>query len=48
MINDENVWNFIVNKNYYEIFPLASIFDPPILNVPLKLKIGGSNMDARG
>ena len=29
MINDEVMWNFSTDENYYEIFPLASIFDPP-------------------
>ena len=29
MINDEIMWNFVVNENDYDIFPLASIFDPP-------------------
>ena len=28
MINDEVMWNFGANENYYEIFPLASKFDP--------------------
>ena len=32
MINDERMWNLSANENDYEIFPLASIFDPPILN----------------
>ena len=38
MINDEMMWNFSVNENYYDIFPLASIFDPPILYLPPTLE----------
>ena len=29
MINDEVMWNFLANENRHEILPLASIFDPP-------------------
>ena len=39
MINDEIMWSFVVNENDYDIFPLASIFDPPELNLPLNRNI---------
>ena len=35
MMNDEVMWSCSVNENYYDDFPLASIFDPIILNLPL-------------
>ena len=36
MVNDEVLWNFSVDENYYDIFPLASIYDPlyTVANVP--------------
>ena len=36
MINDEVVWNFTLNENYYENFPLASKFEPPYIELPPK------------
>ena len=39
MINDENVWTFVVNENHFDDFPLASIFDPSVLKLPLNWNI---------
>ena len=53
MINDEMMWNFSVNENYYEIFPLASIFKPSILtppntSIPPSPKKCGGNLNNQG
>ena len=34
MINENNVRNFVLNKNHYDIFPLAAIFGTPYMDQP--------------
>ncbi len=41
MTNEKVVRNFILNKNYYNIFPLAAIFGTPYIAPP---DLGGDGL----
>ena len=42
MINENNVRDFVLNKNHYDIFPLAAIFGTPYMyNHPTHI-LGGT------